>query len=319
MKDHAAFGRHVGWRRKRLMPTYSRYASMGASGVESATMNLHAYLDRIGFTGQPEPTLNCLQAIHHAHPLAIPFENLDSFLGQPVHLAPEHVFDKLVTQGRGGYCFEQNRLLANALADIGFNVTTHAARVVWHGLDKQAMPRTHKLLKVHIDGSDYIADAGFGGLTMTAPVSLVPGVSQASPHENFRIDNEDEYYRISAQLGSDWKSMYLFDLSTYIAPDFELANYYVSTHPESRFVHHLVAARPFRNGRHALLDNHYTKYSRDGQKTEKVIADPDELMALLMDIFKINLDSVDRTALQTRLAGIISRAPEAAELAENPA
>lgn len=282
-------------------------------------MQIDAYLDRIGFTGQPEPTLECLQAIHHAHPMAIPFENLDSLLGQPVHLAPEHVFDKLVTQGRGGYCFEQNRLLANVLEAIGFDVTTHAARVVWHGLDKQAMPRTHKLLKVSIDGSDYIADAGFGGLTMTAAVRLETGLPQTSPHENFRIDTEDEYYRISAQLGNDWKPMYLFDLSTYIAPDFELANYYVSTHPESRFVHNLVAARPFRNGRHALLDNHYTKYSRDGQKTEKDISDVGELIALLTDIFKINLDSVDHTALQARLADIIRQASEAAETAQSPA
>ncbi len=270
-------------------------------------MDIEAYFNRIGYAGTPSPTLACLREVLHCHPLAIPFENIDSLVSGKVSLSPDAVFNKLVTQGRGGYCFEQNRLLADMLTEIGFEVSTHAARVVWHGMDKALMPRTHMLLKIALDGDTYIADAGFGGLTMTGPVRLEPGVEQDSPHEAFRIDQDGDDYRISARLGQQWKAMYYFDLSSYISPDFELANYYVSTHPESRFVSNLVVARPFRNGRHALLNNAYTKYSREGVKTEKTISDPDELMTLLTEIFNIRMEaSVDTQKLRAILADLIA-------------
>jgi arylamine N-acetyltransferase len=41
-------------------------------------------------------------------PCAIAFENLNSLLNQPVKLDLASLQQKLINEGRGGYCFEQN-------------------------------------------------------------------------------------------------------------------------------------------------------------------------------------------------------------------
>jgi N-hydroxyarylamine O-acetyltransferase len=277
----------------------------------SSFMNIDKYFERIGFTGTPSPTLGFLQDIHHLHPLAIAFENITAFTGAPVSLEPEAVFEKLVTQGRGGYCFEHNLLLATVLRETGFEVSTHAARVIWQGIDKSQAPRTHMLLKVTIDGNDWIADVGFGGLTMTAALQLESDAEQSSPHESFRITRDGDHWLLAARLGDAWKAMYVFDLSHQQPVDFALSNYFVATHPESLFVQNLIMARPYRNGRHAFLNTTWMKYSRDGNKTEKVLTDPAEILTLMEEIFKIRLEeSVDPQILQARLADLIARQQE---------
>lgn len=75
-------------------------------------MDVDAYLVRIGYEGRLEPTPETLYALHRAHLLAIPYENLDIHLGRPLTLSLPDIFDKLVTQKRGGWCFEMNGLFA---------------------------------------------------------------------------------------------------------------------------------------------------------------------------------------------------------------
>lgn len=274
-------------------------------------MDIDSYFKRIGYSGPQETTLDVLREIHNLHPLAIPFENLDSFLAEQVRLDSDAVFDKLVTEGRGGYCFEQNRLLADMLAALGFEVSTHAARVVWHSVDQSEPPRTHMLVKVVVDGTAWIADVGFGGLTMTAPLQLECEGAQESPHESFSVTKNGDSYLVAAKLQDYWKPMYIFDLAPWHPADFSVANFFVATHPDSRFVKNLIVARPFKNGRHALLNNTYAKYSRDGQKTEKVLTEPGEITILLDEIFKIRLEgSVNTQALEQKLKHFAEPPPE---------
>ena len=73
------------------------------------------------------------------------------------------------------YNVEQNTLPAAVLTRIGFRATSLAARVRL-GLT-QVMPRTHMLLRVSLPEGIYLADVGFGGLTLTTPfpaVSVAP-------------------------------------------------------------------------------------------------------------------------------------------------
>src|SRR3954468_22352546 len=95
-------------------------------------MDLDAYFARVGFNGARAPTLDALRDLHLAHAQTIAFENLNPLLGWRVALDLPSVEEKLVRSGRGGYCFEQNALLATALRELGFNVTGLAARVLWN-------------------------------------------------------------------------------------------------------------------------------------------------------------------------------------------
>src|SRR3979490_2774751 len=93
------------------------------------TIDIGAYLKRIGYQGGRAPTLETLRALHALHSAAITFENLDPLLKRRIHLDAASLERKLVTEKRGGYCFEQNGLFAAALTSLGFDVTGLAAHV----------------------------------------------------------------------------------------------------------------------------------------------------------------------------------------------
>jgi N-hydroxyarylamine O-acetyltransferase len=115
----------------------------------TSASDLAEYLARVGLAAAPAPTAEGLAELHHAHATHIPFENLDVLLGRTIRLDPASLHQKLVRDGRGGYCFEQNLLLHHALTGLGFAVVRLAARVVWNRPpEAPIMPLTHALLRV---------------------------------------------------------------------------------------------------------------------------------------------------------------------------
>src|SRR3954469_382386 len=137
-----------------------------------SSIDLDAYLRRIGFAGPARADLATLREVHRLHAMAIPFENLSAFVGEAIALDVAALEAKLVRAGRGGWCFEHNLLLRHALAAIGFDVGLLAARVRWNVPPHVQTPRSHCLLRVHLEEGDFIADAGFGGQSLTAPLAL---------------------------------------------------------------------------------------------------------------------------------------------------
>ncbi len=65
------------------------------------------------------------------------------------------------------------------------------ARVVWNVPEEVIRPRTHMLLRIRLDEVDYIADVGFGAMTLTGPLRLVTDLEQSTPHETFRLVRAD--------------------------------------------------------------------------------------------------------------------------------
>ncbi|MCU0550476.1 MAG: arylamine N-acetyltransferase [Leptolyngbya sp. Prado105] len=252
-------------------------------------VDLDAYFQRIQYSGDTTPTLETLRAIHFNHATTIAFENLNPLLKHPVLLDLDSLEKKLVHQRRGGYCFEQNLLLRSVLIAIGFRVTNLAARVVWNLPEDTMSPRTHMLLRVEIDQETYLADVGFGGITQTAPLSLTPDIEQTTPHEPFRLIETDDAYTLQAKPGQEWKSLYRFDLQEQYFADYEVSNWYVSTHPDSRFVTTLIAARPDVDRRYALLNNQLTLHYLDGRTERQHLSSVKELRAVLEDCFRLQL------------------------------
>lgn len=243
-------------------------------------VDIDAYCARIGYTGPREPTLETLQALHARHPVAIPFENLDSFTGRPVRLDVPSLLDKMVRNGRGGYCFEQNLLFRHVLIELGYKVTGLAARVMWN--NPTAMPpRSHMLLRVDFGGQTRLADVGFGGMTLTAPLRIAPGDEQPTPHEPFRLMYEAEHLRLEVRIGANWKPVYRFDMLEQFDADYEVSNYYVSTHPTSPFRTTLIAARPDAGRRYALRNNELAVHHSDGRSERRVLSSPSEIRAAL--------------------------------------
>lgn len=272
--------------------------------IDPATLDLAAYLERIGYRGETRPSLEVLAALQQHHACHITFENLSPFLGEPVSLEMPDLQAKLVDQARGGYCFEQNLLLAAVLTRLGFAVGGLAARVFWQRPEDARPPRTHMLLRVAVDGIDYLVDVGFGGMTPTAPLRLDLDGEQHTPHEPFRLrQDESRGYRLQARPADQWQTLYGFDLQPQQVSDYQVTSWYLSHHPGSRFVTDLVASRPAANCRHSLVNNRYTVHYTYGSQERRWLTDADQLIELLAEVFGVRrtYDVAARRRIQTRL------------------
>lgn len=238
------------------------------------------YLARIGLSGPPAPNSAGLAAIQRAHRLAIAFENLDIPLGRGIRVESDPVFAKLVRARRGGYCFEQNRLLADMLALMGLATRPLLARV-WLLLPPgEVQPRTHTLLLADLVGERWIADAGFGG-GFCPPLPLRHGVTMQSPDggthrlrrwgEPGTVQGEWVLERRPAATHNiaarnigpgdtvvDWQPQYSFDLAEVAPADLAAANHWTSTRPGTRFTTLQVASLVTATGLAALTDRTFT-------------------------------------------------------------
>jgi N-hydroxyarylamine O-acetyltransferase len=273
--------------------------------AENAEIDLDAYCARIGYSGPRVATLDTLAAIHFHHTLTIPFENLNPFLKWPVRLDERSLQQKLVLERRGGYCFEQNLLLRHVLAQLGFQVTMLAARVLWNNPATAMPPRSHMLLRVDVSGRSYIADVGFGGMTLTGPLLLQPEIEQTTPHEIFRLTKAGEALVMEARIGGAWAALYRFDLQEQFLADYEVSNWYLSNHPGSRFVTQLIVARPDRDRRYALFNNELAVHQLEGTTQRRELTSAAELRATLEDVFLLDLP--DKPEVQTALEKVAGR------------
>jgi N-hydroxyarylamine O-acetyltransferase len=265
--------------------------------------NLDGYFQRIGYSASREPTLETLRSIHRLHAQTIPFENLNPFLRIPVELNIDLLYQKLVLNKRGGYCFEHNLLLAETLKTLGFKVRGLGARVLWNVPEEIVTARGHMLLLVEIEQDYFIADVGFGGMTLTAPLLLRPDVPQETPHENFRLVQADDEYVLEGKVMGTWKRVYRFGLQEQFLVDYEVTSWYLSNHPTSHFVTGLIAALPFEKGRHALRNNEFATHYLDGSHERKRFDNVADLRLALEKIFGINLPEID--SLNSDLGRII--------------
>jgi N-hydroxyarylamine O-acetyltransferase len=253
---------------------------------DASGLDLDAYLERIGYSGGLAPSRSTLDALHLAHATHIPFENLDILLGLPIRLDLPSLAAKLVRGRRGGYCFEQNRLFAAVLEALGFAVTPLAARVRFG--TTAVLPRTHMTLLVELDGERLLADVGFGAHGLLLPVPFGGAIESRQFAWTYRVVAAAAGHVLQSRTGEAWSDLYAFTQEPQQPVDFDLANYYTSTHPASRFVQTLTAQRLAPEVRRVLRDRDYSELRGD-EVVRRTLASDDEVLAVLADAFALRL------------------------------
>ena len=168
------------------------------------------YLHLIGF----KPTrcdLTALKTLLTRHMAALPFQTLSTVLGEPVPIDSGSIFRKLVAQRRGGYCYELNLLLLDALTLLGFEARPLTGSVIPNNQLEEAGARTHMLLQVTLKGQPWLVDAGFGGLAPTAPLLLESEKTQLTPHGKYRLKPHRDGLVLCAVTGATQQLLYTFD------------------------------------------------------------------------------------------------------------
>jgi N-hydroxyarylamine O-acetyltransferase len=256
------------------------------SAEEPDRLDLDAYLRRIGYEGPRVPTRAVLEEVHEAHATHIPFENLDVLLGRPVRLDLAALQAKLVRGRRGGYCFEHNTLFAAALEVLGFHVTRLAARVRLGAA--RVSPRTHMLLEVDVAGQLWLADVGFGGTGPLRPLPMAAGRVAEHGRWAHRLSEDAGTWLLQLRRPDGWFDLYAFTREPQYPVDFEVANHYTATYPDSFFRHQVLAQRLTPEERFTLYGHDLT-VERDGEVSTRTISDADDLRQTLSAVFDLHL------------------------------
>ena len=158
------------------------------------------------------------------------------------------------------------------------------------------LPRTHMLLKVGADGASWICDVGFGGWGLLEPIPLLEGVDHPQGPWTYRLRREDDATWVlqcpECPTGPD---LYAFDLTRHLPVDYEPANHFTSTHPESRFVLSVTAQRAAREVRHVLRNRDLITIRAGGSTTESIQTNG-RLLEVLRERFGIDLPANTRFA-----------------------
>ena len=273
-------------------------------------MDAAADLDRSRLSARPAATLAGRTALHRAHLRAIPYEDLDVQLKRPVTIERPAIFEKIVTRGRGGWCYEMNGLLGWALGELGFKVTRVLGAVTIGG-DREANIGNHLVLTVALDGEAYVADVGLSGGPLD-PMRLVEGPFQSGGFD-YRLERVDgDWWRFHNDPRAGPPA---FDFSVAPADEAVFATRCAELQAAdwSPFVQNLICTRFIESGSVVLLGRTWRTVTLQG-RVERTIASADELVSVLKGDFGLDVPEAATLwpAICERHEAVLARQAEAA-------
>jgi N-hydroxyarylamine O-acetyltransferase len=247
-------------------------------------MDVESYLRRINYRGSLNPNAETLRSLHRAHMFSVPFENLDIHLGRKIVLDEELFYEKIVEHQRGGFCYELNGLFAWLLAEIGFDVTMHSARVM--GGDVLGPEFDHMCLLVQLE-ERWLADIGFGD-SFVEPLLLDLEEGQTQRGVVYRINHDGEDWTLWRKRPDEAEEReYVFTLKPRVLSEFSEMCHHQQTSPQSHFTTKRICSRATPDGRISLSENKLIITS-NGERQERDLDDV-EYSRILVERFGMKL------------------------------
>ena len=249
---------------------------------------INLYLKKMNYKDEVKIDYNTLSKLQLAHLTNIPYENIDVLNKKPLSLDAQDLFNKMILNKRGGYCFELNGLYSNLLKSLGFKVTNLAGRFIYQ--DGKTRMRLHRILKVDIDNKSYISDVGVLSELPRKSLELEIGKIQndGKCDYKFELDENKEYILYQRKPNKDWKQIYSFSLEPQLDIDYVLPCFYCETHSNSPFINSMKVAIYTEDEHIRLFDGELIFY-KDGKvrKLEKI--NDEKIESVLKEYFGIVL------------------------------
>lgn len=257
---------------------------------------VQAYLERLGFEGEPHVDAETLSELILRHQSSIPFETVRLHRSQTApSLEIDDIYENLIEKQLGGYCFELNKAFEALLTALGFDVRPVLSRAV-RGRDSR-MPINHRGMLVQLDDGLYSADVGFGGPMPAGALKLEDGLKQTIRGEVYiprkTSDGRWSIDRITQSTADlyddDLPERQQTELELYAAEvediDFDALNHFFAQ-PGTLFSEHEIVNLRAPGGYYALMDDTLTKRI-DGRKEVTELADRAAVDQVLADVFGI--------------------------------
>jgi N-hydroxyarylamine O-acetyltransferase len=248
-------------------------------------MNISEYLERIHIYEIERPSYSFLSKLQLQHLLMVPFENLDIHEGKKIVLDESLLYEKIVSRGRGGFCYELNGLFCRLLRTTGFTAHMVSARVYMPARNLFSPEFDHMAILVDL-GERYLVDVGFGD-TFRRPIAIPDGeVEDVSGR--YQIRSDKDHYVLQKSQDDDWQPVYSFTTQPRAISDFEGMCSYNQTSPESHFTQQIICLIAKETGRVSLSDDYLTITDGDTKKKTRVKS-PEGFRMMLQNHFGIQL------------------------------
>lgn len=253
-------------------------------------VDVPAYLRRIDYRGPLAPSVEALRQLHLAHLLFVPFENLSIHWREPIVLDDAALFEKIVRQQRGGFCYELNGLFTALLRSLGFNVRMLSAEVANdHG--EFGPPFDHMTLMVTL-GERWLADVGFGD-SFREPLRLHERAPQIQGEDAFRIEEAGAHLVMSRRPeNGEWQPQYRFNLEPHDYADYAEMCRFHQTSPQSHFTQKRICSRATIDGRVSLSELRLIT-TRGREREELELSSEPQYADVLREKFGITIESDD--------------------------
>lgn len=249
-------------------------------------MDKDKYLQRINYSHQIIIDDATLKQLHEYHVFSVPFENLDVYYNELFGLELDSIYEKVVVNFRGGFCYELNALFNELLCNIGFKSRIISARI-FDDLGNLGPVYDHLSIYVETD-KKYLADVGFGDLFIK-PLEIREGI-QHDGRNLFKIERfDDQNFMLS--MCSDqinFHKKYTFSLNEVQISEFNEICLDKQTNPLSYFVRNTVCTKPTSSGRLTLFNNKLIE-KRGSDRIERLIDGDNELKIVLKTAFGIEI------------------------------
>ncbi|MEP2026497.1 MAG: arylamine N-acetyltransferase [Reichenbachiella sp.] len=248
-------------------------------------IDVDKYLQRIKCQRERVPNLKYLKSLHKSHLINIPFENLDIHMGNQIILDVKRIYNKIVLNKRGGFCYELNGLFYHLLSQLGFSCHLISAQTYEDG--ELRPPFDHAAILVHFEDQIYLVDVGFGDLFLQ-PKLLQVGLVQMDYNRYFRIDKtiDDEYILHLSENSIDFEPKYLFTAKERQLIEFIDRCDDHQNNKNSHFRKQKLITRATPIGRVTLTDSKLT-ITEIGKKEKQNILNLDEFRVKLKEYFGI--------------------------------
>ena len=237
-----------------LEPFRSRFTDQLTQKILFTPSQIEAYFERIHYQDVFTWGVESLDRLCALHQQYIPYENVAIMEGTALDLSPSALFDKMICQKRGGFCFELNALFRTLLQSLGYSVTNLMARI--HTNENNLPFRRHQVLAVHFPNEIRICDVGvYSDASRTSLVLDEAGVHFDGLNYFKLFRDEVLGWVLTCKRGEeDYTELSSFTLDPYQDYDFIQACYYAENHVDSTYNKFPLAAIRTTYGRICLKD-----------------------------------------------------------------
>lgn len=278
------------------------------------------YLDALDLSRE-QPTHGFLCQLLRRHTETFPMSSVLPCLGtsDPMHLDTLSLFNTIVRDRRGGYCFQQNKLLFDVLVNLNFKVRLVLARVT-HNKKNFRPGLTHRISLVHLEEGTFVADVAFGEKCPPVPIPLDGEELNVDWSRRFRVfhanrhlladgndadlDPDPLHMQVHDPAGveTEWFTTYKFDLGiNYTEDDCKIGHFYSCRSPDAVFVNTLFVSKQ-RPEDGVIVELTHLKFrcisQKDGKLLEsRIIESVQELRELLLNTFAVVVSEKESTHL----------------------